>query len=155
MGDDKRRPPDLLYHAGHRVRLPRSRNAEQGLRPHPSLEARGELLYSPRLVASRAVFAVYLELIPSFDAGPSRRVLCRSDRPPRRLRRTRAFPRTGCPSRCRTLLQRASCPPCPPPNYTPRASTSHPPDTALRGTRGTTPPSSSSPPGRDNPPLFR
>src|SRR5215203_1971857 len=59
--DDERRTTGLLYNPGYGVGLPRSRNAQQGLRLHASVETRGELLYGPRLVAGRLVFAVYPE----------------------------------------------------------------------------------------------
>src|SRR5215213_4866510 len=59
--DDERRPAGLLDYPRHRVRLPRSRHAQQGLGFQASVEARGELFYGLRLVAGRLVFAVYPE----------------------------------------------------------------------------------------------
>src|SRR5215211_7221677 len=44
--------------------LPRSGNAEQGLRLHACIEARCELRYGPRLVACWLIFAVYPESVP-------------------------------------------------------------------------------------------
>src|SRR5215210_9175167 len=85
--DDERGTTSLLYNAGHGVGLPGSRDAEQSLCLHASVEARCELLYGPWLVAGRLVFAVYLKATPSFDLSSSRRVPCRSARPRARCSR--------------------------------------------------------------------
>src|SRR5215217_3963410 len=44
--------------------LPRSGDAEQGLRLHTRIESRCELLYGPRLVTCRLVLTVYPESVP-------------------------------------------------------------------------------------------
>src|SRR5215218_9541576 len=62
--DDERRTTGLLNNAGHSMGLPRTGDAEQGLRLHTRVQARCELLYGPRLVTCRLVLTVYPESVP-------------------------------------------------------------------------------------------